>query len=121
MRTGKNAGKIIIQEYCNMLIRSNRAIAFFQFILRMRISAIAIYPFIFVHSSTYVDDRLLNHERIHLRQQIEMLIIPFYIAYLYEFYKKGYYNVSFEKEAYGNEHDKNYLKNRKIFSFRKYY
>ena len=29
-------------------------------------------------------------------------------------------NISFEKEAYGNDHDLTYLKKRRIFSFRKY-
>jgi hypothetical protein len=104
-----------------MLIKSNRAIKFFEFILGMKIAAIAIFPFIIAPTSTIINDRLLNHERIHLRQQIEMLIIPFYIVYLIEYYKKGYYNISFEKEAYGNEHNMNYLSSRKLFSFRKYY
>lgn len=104
-----------------MVVTSNRAIAFFEFILRMRISAIAIFPFVIIPSSTRMNPRLLNHERIHLRQQLEMLVIFFYVAYLYEFFTKGYMNISFEKEAYTNEHDLTYLKSRKIFSFTKYY
>ena len=83
-----------------MLIISNRAIRFFEIILRMKIAGLAFFPFIIVPTSTAVTERLLNHERIHLRQQLEMLIIFFYIVYLYEYYTKGYYNISFEKEAY---------------------
>jgi hypothetical protein len=104
-----------------MLIKSNIAIAFFQFFLRMKIGGIAIFPFIFVPKNAFVTERLLNHERIHLRQQLEMLILPFYIIYLYEYYTKGYMNVSFEKEAYANEHNMEYLKKRKLFAFTKYY
>ena len=104
-----------------MLVVSNRAIKFFEFILRMKIAAIAIFPFIIVPTTTIVTDRLLNHERIHLRQQLEMLVIPFYIVYLIEYYKKGYFHVSFEKEAYANEHNSKYLSIRRIFSFYKYY
>ncbi len=103
-----------------MIIKSNKLIKFFEFILRMNIGAIAIFPFIIIPTSTIITERLINHERIHLRQQLEMLVIPFYIWYLIEYYTKGYYNVSFEKEAYANEHDLKYLKNRKIFSFKRY-
>lgn len=71
-------------------------------------------------TTTVKTDRLINHERIHLRQQLEMLVIPFYIWYLVEFYTKGYYNISFEREAYRNEHDPTYLRRRKPFAFLKY-
>ena len=48
--------------------------------------AMAIFPFILVHrSSIPVGEKLLNHERIHLQQQLELLIIPFYIWYGLEY------------------------------------
>ena len=84
------------------------------------IRGLAFWPFIFISSKTIIDDELINHERIHLRQQLEMLIIPFYIWYLIELYTKGYMNISFEKEAYANEKNLTYLKKRRIFAFRKY-
>lgn len=89
--------------------------------MKGKIAGLAFFPFIFVPKNAFVTKRLLNHERIHLRQQLEMLIIPFYIVYLYELYTKGYMNISFEKEAYANDHDLEYLKKRKLFSFIKYY
>lgn len=103
-----------------MVIVSDRVIRFFEFILRMDIAAIAIFPFIFARTTTKLTPRLINHEKIHLRQQRELLVIPFYIWYLIEFYKKGYMNISFEKEAYANDSTLNYRKNRKLFSFIKY-
>ncbi len=105
-----------------MILVSNRAIKFFGLILGMGdgIRALAFWPFIIVPTTTIIDDELINHERIHLRQQIEMLIIPFYIWYLIALYKKGYMEISFEKEAYANENDLTYLKKRSIFAFRKY-
>ena len=39
---------------------------------------------------------------------------------LIEYYKKGYMSVSFEREAYANEYDLNYLKKRKLFGFYDY-
>jgi len=103
-----------------MFVTSDRAIKLFEFILRMPIRAIAIFPFVFMRSDANPDDVLRNHERIHLRQQLELLVVPFYIWYLIEYYRKGYMNICFEKEAYANEKDLTYLKKRKLFNFLKY-
>lgn len=105
-----------------MVIVSDRALRFFGLFFggSSGIRGLAFWPFIFIASNTIVDDELINHERIHLRQQIEMLIIPFYIWYLIELYTKGYMNISFEKEAYANENNLNYLKKRRLFRFTKY-
>ena len=105
-----------------MVIVSDRALRFFGLFFGGSdgIRGLAFWPFIFISSKTIVDDELINHERIHLRQQIEMLIIPFYIWYLIELYTKGYYNISFEREAYANDHNLNYLKKRRIFAFIRY-
>ena len=80
---------------------------------------------------SYLQNRyLINHEKIHLRQQIELLIMPFYIIYGFEFlvrlvqyrsWKLAYLNISFEREAYINEKDLNYLKSRPFWSFIKYF
>jgi UDP-galactopyranose mutase len=91
---------------------------------------IAIFPFVFLKDKALkVDGILINHENIHLRQQIELLIVPFYILYGLEFlvrlfqYKKGelaYRNISFEREAFTNEFNLNYLKQRPFWQFLKY-
>jgi beta-lactamase regulating signal transducer with metallopeptidase domain len=96
----------------------------------LKISGIALFPFILIRNFEDKKNKILiNHEKIHLRQQIEMLIIFFYIFYVIEYYywvfklKNGYHayqRISFEREAYANEHDLNYLKKRKLWSFRKY-
>lgn len=76
------------------------------------------------------DDVLLNHERIHLKQQLELLILPFYIWYGLEWLVKwciykdryiAYKNISFEREAYFHESNLDYLKKRRIFEFLKYF
>jgi hypothetical protein len=104
-----------------MVITSDRALRFLCFFLGGGSArAMAFFPFIILASDANSDEELINHERIHLRQQLELLVIPFYIWYLIEFYTKGYYNVSFEREAYENDHNLNYLKSRKLFSFVKY-
>ena len=73
--------------------------------------AMAIWPFIFARKKLSEID--INHEKIHLVQQLELLIIPFYIIYFIEWIFKGYKQISFEKEAYENQEDMNYLEWRR--------
>ena len=58
----------------------------------------------------------LNHEKIHTKQQIELLFIGFFIVYFFEWIFKGYRNISFEKEAYRHEMNLDYLKERKHYA-----
>lgn len=87
---------------------------------------ITIFPFMFLKTKALKGNAVLvNHEKIHLRQQLELLIIPFYIIYMIEFlirliqYRKwhlAYRNISFEREAYKNEKDLDYLKSRPLYN-----
>ena len=76
------------------------------------------------------NDIILNHELIHTLQMRELLYIPFYVLYFIEWliklirYRnnyKAYRNISFEKEAYINQYNPNYQKERRKFTFLKYY
>ena len=90
----------------------------------------AFFPFILIRDKKLVQDiTLLNHERVHLRQQVELMILPFYIWYIVEYlirliiYKnkqRAYRNISFEREAYANENSMEYLNKRKLWTFLKY-
>lgn len=75
------------------------------------------------------DKQTIFHEKIHLRQQLELLIVFFYLLYVLEYilyriqgmsHYKAYMNISFEKEAYVNEENSNYLKEKSLYSFRNY-
>lgn len=104
-----------------MILISPRAIRFFEWLLNSKgIRGLAFFPFIFIADIDDMEPELINHECIHLRQQLELGVLPFYIWYLIALYRVGYMNISFEKEAYANDHNLNYLKNRKIFEFRRY-
>jgi len=91
---------------------------------------LSFWPFIILkNSSLKKDATLLNHEKIHLRQQRELLIVPFYFFYLLEgiirylmYFDayKAYQNISFEREAYDNETNLYYLQERRTFGFIKY-
>ncbi|WP_029273413.1 hypothetical protein [Flavobacterium sp. KJJ] len=90
----------------------------------------AVFPFVLMkYDLDKKNEVFVNHEKIHLRQQLELLIIPFFVFYFLEYivrliqYKNAalaYRNISFEREAYANETNLNYLKNRSFFQFLKY-
>lgn len=91
---------------------------------------ITLYPFIIVRERQLMHHAvLLNHERIHLRQQAELLILPFYIWYIIEYFirllmhrnrTQAYKNISFEREAYANEGTADYLEHRPFWNFLKF-
>lgn len=93
-------------------------------------AAIAIFPFILLrHKKLKKDKQLILHESIHLKQQVELFLFLFYLWYGLEFifrwiqyknFNQAYKNISFEREAYANQHNKNYIKNRKAYAFIKY-
>ena len=94
----------------------------------MRANGMAIFPFLFV-KYRMPSKVLINHERIHFRQQIEMLILPFYVWYVVEYLihrirgkspRQAYMSISFEREAYANDDDLGYLEKRKIWDFWRY-
>jgi len=101
-----------------------------KFILAKGFNGVSIWPFIIIKNKQYKNDPvLLNHEKIHLKQQAELLLIGFYLWYFIEYlirilqYKNrylAYRNISFEREAYRNELNRNYIKCRSFWNFLKY-
>ena len=91
---------------------------------------LAVFPFVFVKQALDKKNEVfVNHERIHLRQQLELLVIPFFVWYFLEFlvrfiqygnFDLAYRNISFEREAYAKEKDLGYLKRRSFWSFLHY-
>lgn len=83
-----------------------------------------LFGLLFVRENARLNDYIINHEAIHTAQMKELLYIPFYLIYVLEYlfklikYKpdEAYDNISFEKEAYANEKNKNYLKTRKHYA-----
>ncbi len=80
--------------------------------------AINLFGILFVRKDTVIDDVLLRHEMIHSRQMKKWFYIPFYFIYILEWIflliklrnpHKAYRSISFEKEAYENEKNEEYL------------
>lgn len=102
----------------------------FKYLTPRGFRGLTFYPFVFLADK---DDKLnevfINHEKIHIRQQLELLIVPFYLWYFTEYLfrllqcrnrKKAYYAISFEREAYANEKDLEYLKSRPFWGVMRY-
>ena len=92
-------------------------------------SAVTVWPFIFVRRGTWYSNNIDRHERIHGRQQLEMLLLLFYLWYGLEYiirlcitrdHNRAYRSISFEQEAYANERDQDYLKHRRWYAWLKY-
>ena len=94
----------------------------------INIGGITIYPFIILKEKNKKQgvNKLVVHESIHIKQAEELLVLPFYILYVLEWlvkslihksFKKGYYNISFEREAYSNQYNKEYISKRKKYQW----
>lgn len=92
------------------------------------VDGIALFPFILLRRKS-PPAYLINHERIHLKQQLELGLIVFYVWYFAEYlirlaqYKKhylAYIHISFEKEAFTHERDLDYLAKRRFCAWWKY-
>lgn len=85
-----------------------------------------LFGTLWVRDPSWINDRIINHERIHTAQQREMLFVPFYLVYVIEWlirfalcrsWVKAYYDTSFEREAYSNGDDLGYLAHRRHYAW----
>ena len=86
-------------------------------------AAMNFFGILFCRPDTRLTPELINHERIHTAQMLEMGIIFFYLWYIIEWIVRltqrgnAYYRISFEREAYRYERDLTYLTRRKWYSW----
>jgi hypothetical protein len=102
----------------------------FKYLTPRGFRGLTFFPFVFMSDKKDKQNTIfLNHEKIHICQQLELLILPFYIWYFLEFLfrwiqfkdrKQAYFAISFEREAYANEKNLYYIKQRSFWSFIKY-
>lgn len=108
---------------------------------------INLFGILFVKNDAKIDEVTINHEAIHSRQFVELMVLSavvlaiirwwlpllsplfFYVWYVVEYlihlirFKSNhiaYRRISFEREAYTNQGDVNYLPKRTWFSFLNY-
>lgn len=90
-----------------------------------QVIAITLFGLVLTRNKKWIDRRVLNHELIHCVQQLEWLYVPFFILYVIEWlwylakYRnrdRAYRAISFEREAYDNENNENYILTRKHYA-----
>ena len=92
------------------------------------VGAITLFPFIIVRKD-YDNEVTLTHESIHIKQQQEGFIFGFYALYIFYWIRgiaKGlsssdaYFEIPYEKEAYANQYNPEYLLTRKKNAWKDY-
>jgi len=102
-----------------------------------KIGGITLWPFIILRERYKLTGyqsraaKIINHESIHIKQQEEMLVIPFYLLYGLSYLwniikyrgniKLAYRKIPFEQEAFANEDNYNYLTTRRFWTWVKYF
>jgi hypothetical protein len=95
------------------------------------VAGVTLWPFIFVASDVSADEKrtMINHERIHICQANEMLVVFFYLLWVLEFLvgmcrygsaHAAYVHISLEAEAHANEHDMQYCHERRLWGWTRY-
>lgn len=116
-------------------IQTNTFFFLYQKFFTRTFRGFAAYPFLFVRKKYFLNtskkwqqrrQRILTHEQIHLHQQLEMLIIFWYLWNFCEYYyfrmymgfdrEQAYQATSTEQEAYQHMHDSEYVEKRKPFA-----
>ena len=95
------------------------------------VAGVTLWPFIFVAADVPADRMrtMINHERIHICQANEMLVVFFYLLWVWEFLvgvcrygnaEEAYVHISLEAEAHANEHDMQYCCERRFWGWTRY-
>ncbi len=91
-----------------------------RFAKLINVLGITLYPFIFMSFSREqsLKEHVVQHEFIHVRQIRKNGWLPFYLSYLYQYFRnrfkglgadKSYGDIDWEKEAYARQSDKNFF------------
>jgi len=88
----------------------------------LHVQGMTLFPFVLIRNKSLLSDpKFVRHERIHLCQQIELWVLPFYVLYLWQYFTgrrqglshdQAYRQITFEREAYRYESQKGYLRSR---------
>lgn len=125
----------LYKKHNTLIIESENIVKFAGFIAAGKhgasnAKAAAFFPFVFVRNEEYATQIFINHEKIHFAQQIETLFIgSWLVTFAEDFYSRVFLKLkepeyylyrAIEQEAYRNQNNMDYLKNRKVFSLFKY-
>ena len=116
--------KINLKNWKPLFIENSKIPVLLSYLAPIDIGAITLGPIVI--SRGEMSEITKRHETIHFQQFLELAFVGFIILYfgywLWNLIRgdsgeSAYYNIPFEKEAYYNDEDENYLQNRKRFSW----
>jgi hypothetical protein len=114
------------------IVISNRIVKILGRVVSLGDNAMGItfYPFLFVREDTRYHEELIRHETIHIRQQLELLIVGAWLLYIIEYIyaryikkldaRQAYYYTALEQEAHRNAANVHYLQERKPYAVLRY-
>lgn len=107
-----------------IMIENSKIPVWLSYVSPIEIGAIALG--IVVISRDEMSEQTRNHEIIHFQQYLDLLFIGFWLVYLWDWlvglyhHRKGniaYYCIRAEQEAYVNDHNFDYLSERKRWAW----
>lgn len=108
-----------------IIVENSRIPKYLSFFIN--VSTITIFPFII--SKDKIDTITLRHERIHIEQQKELLVVFFLLLYILYWLKyrmqgmtnyEAYMLIPFEREAYLKQYSPKYIFKRRRHAWRYY-
>lgn len=116
--------------FCSVLIIHAPKLFYVLTLGSRKHSCMAVWPIVISRKKAVeISAVVKRHERIHFEQQKELLLIGFFLWYSLEFLFRwiatgdrygAYMDISFEKEAYRNQEQADYLKKRRRFAWIKW-
>ena len=112
----------LMKSWKPLFIENSKIPILLSYLAPIEIGAITLGPIVI--SRDEMSEITKRHETIHFQQFLELAFVGFIILYfgywLWNLIRgdsgeSAYYNIPFEKEAYYNDEDENYLQNRKRF------
>lgn len=107
-----------------IMFENSKVPALLSKVTPIEIGAITLFPFVF--SRGEMSEETKRHETIHFQQYLETGVIGFLVLYLWDYMislakgvkgPEAYRNIRAEVEAWDNDSDENYLKNRKRWAW----
>jgi hypothetical protein len=116
-----------VKNFFPVFVENSRLPVILSKVSPIDIWAISLGLFVFCRGELSEEGK--NHETIHFKQWVELLLLGFLILYplfwivgliRYRNGARAYEMIPFEQEAYANDQDLDYLKDRKLYSWVKY-
>ena len=115
-----------MKEWKPIFIENSKLPVVLSYFSPITIGAITLGFFVF--SRDEMTERTKRHETIHFQQFLELGFVFFLLLYFYYWLRnilkglsgsQAYYEIPFEREAYENDDDEEYLQNRERYAWRK--